>query len=165
MHDFLPSEVLPFSVVRTRWKNTVQWLKRIGVGLGVGLGLVATLMPTEALSASPLPAHWMSYAQLASNQFAAWLSDPADDAVVRLHGWMQERLLKDGPPISSAVVARVWVAPSGKVERLELPSLGNAEADKDLRTLLTRRALSEPPPPDMRQPMVLELKLDFPQKP
>jgi len=38
-------------------------------------------------------------------------------------------------------------------------SLGNAQADADLRQLLTAQPLSEPPPRDMRQPMVLQLTL------
>jgi len=155
-----------FSQVQaTRWSKTLHWLKR----LGAGVGIAAMLAPVDALPAQPVqaaqpPQHWISYAQLASNQFAAWLSDPADDAVVRLHGWMQERLLKDGQPLPPPLVTRVWVAPSGQVERLEFASLGNAQADNDLRALLTSRPLSESPPPDMRQPMVLQLTLDFPQK-
>jgi len=148
-----------------RWHATIRWIRRIGAGIGIA----AMLTPAEALPAPPLqsqqpPQHWISYAQLASNQCAAGLSDPADDAVVRLHSWMQERLLKGGQGLPPPLVTRVWVAPSGKVERLEFASLGNTQADSDLRALLTSQPLSEPPPPDMRQPMVLQLSLDFPQK-
>lgn len=164
MQKFSQLENRPVPARATRWHAGLKWIRHIGAGIGIA----AMLAPTEALPAQPVqsqqpPQHWISYAQLASNQFAAWLSDPADDAVVRLHGWMQERLLKDGqalPPL----VTRVWVAPSGKVERLEFAPLGNAQADTDLRALLTAQPLSEPPPSDMRQPMVLQLSLDFPQK-
>lgn len=165
MQKFSQLENGPLHARVTRWSTTVQWIRRIGAGIGIA----AMLAPAEALPAPPMPSqqppqHWISYAQLASNQFAAWLSDPADDAVVRLHGWMQERLLKDGQALPPPLVTRVWVAPSGKVERLEFASLGNAQADTDLRALLTAQPLSEPPPPDMRQPMILQLSLDFPQK-
>jgi len=155
----------PVPARTTRWHAGLKWIRR----LGAGIGITVMLAPAEALPAQPVqsqqpPQHWISYAQLAGNQFAAWLSDPADDAVVRLHGWMQERLLKDGQALPPPLVTRVWVAPSGKVERLEFSSLGNAQADSDLRALLTAQPLPEPPPPDMRQPMVLQMSLDFPQK-
>ena len=39
--------------------------------------------------------------------------------------------------------------------------LGDAQADADLRALMTAQPLSEPPPRDMRQPMVLQLTLSF----
>lgn len=151
----------------SRWIRTKEWIKRTGAGFGIVAILSPAATPAQQTSQQTQqqpPPHWISYAQLASNQFAAWLSDPADDAVVRLHGWMQERLLKEGQPLPPPLVTRVWVAPSGKVERLEFASLGNAQADKDLRALLTAQPLSESPPPDMRQPMVLQLSLDFPQK-
>ena len=165
MQGFSQSERRSTPVPATRWCKILQWLKRVGAGIGIAVALA----PAEALSAPPMqaqqpPQHWISYAQLASNQFAAWLSDPADEAVVRLHGWMQERLLKEGQSLPPPLVTQVWVASSGQVERLEFASLGNVQADNDLRTLLTTRPLSEPPPPDMRQPMVLQLMLDFPQK-
>ena len=155
MQEHLQSE-------QSRWSKTMHWLKRIGAGVGIAAMLTPSIAQSQQ-SQQP-PQHWISYAQLASNQFAAWLSDPADDTVVRLHAWMQERLLKEGQPLPPPLVTRVWVAPSGKVERLEFASLGNAQADNDLRALLMAQPLSEPPPPHMRQPMVLQLTLDFPQK-
>jgi hypothetical protein len=129
--------------------------------LGLGLAAAAPMAPAQpAAPQLQVPQHWISYAQLVSNQFQARLSDPADDTVVRLHGWMQERMLQQdqtAPP--PPLIVRVWVAASGKVERVEFASLGNAQADADLRTLLTAQPVTEPPPKDMRQPMVLQLKL------
>lgn len=120
-------------------------------------------MPSSVTAAeSQAPEHWLSYAQLVSNQFQTWLSDSGDESVVRLHAFMQERMLQEGtsaPP--AALVVRVWIASSGKVERLEFASLGSAQADADLRSLLTSRPLSESPPPDMRQPLILQLDLTF----
>lgn len=129
-----------------------------------GLGLAAVHMPVQAQPApsarAPVPQHWISYAELAGNQFQGRLSDPADETVQRLHAWMQQRLLEEGrtlPP--PPLIVRVWVAPDGRPERVAFDSLGNAQADADLRQLLTAQPLSEPPPRDMRQPMVLQLTL------
>ncbi|MNQ42134.1 hypothetical protein [Variovorax sp. KBS0712] len=131
-------------------------------GLGLGLSAAAAPLAASAQAQPQVPQHWISYANLASNQLQSSLSDPASDTVVRLHTWMQERMLKEGQPVPPApVVVRVWVAGSGKVERVAFDSLGDAQADTDLRALLTAQPLAEPPPRDMRQPMVLQLTLSF----
>lgn len=131
-------------------------------GLGLGLSAAAAPLGASAQAQPQVPQHWISYANLASNQLQSSLSDPASDTVVRLHTWMQERMLKEGQPVPPApVVVRVWVAGSGKVERVAFDSLGDAQADTDLRALLTAQPLAEPPPRDMRQPMVLQLTLSF----
>jgi len=126
--------------------------------LALLLGLLGAMAPVGA----QVPSHWISYANLAGNQLQASLSDPANDAVVRLHGWMQERLLRDapsGPP--PPVIVRVWIAGNGRIERVAFDSLGNAQADADMRTLLQAQQLAEPPPRDMRQPLNLQLTLSF----
>ena len=125
----------------------------------VGLGLAATGAPV--LAQTPVPQHWISYANLAGNQLQSTLSDPADAVVQRLHAWMQARLLREGAPPPPPLVVRVWVAADGRVERVAFESLGDGQADADLRALLTAQPLSEPPPRDMRQPMVLQLTLSF----
>ena len=140
-----------------------QFWRRLRRTLGlVGLGAVSSA--SGQAPAQPFPQHWMRYAQLASTQLQARLDDHADAAALRLQGWMQDRLLprQAAPHPAASLVMRVWLAPSGRVERVEFDSLGNAQADADLRAVLMTQALSEPPPPDMRQPMVMELALDFP---
>lgn len=138
------------------------WRRLGGTLAGVlGLGLAAAPLPPAQAQAA-VPQHWISYAQLASGQFQSWLSDPENDAVVRLHERLQQRMLdeqRNTPP--EPVVVRVWVAPTGQVERVEFNTLGDAQSDADLRGVLSAQPLSEPPPRDMRQPMVLRLKLDF----
>ncbi|CZZ91096.1 Uncharacterised protein [Bordetella ansorpii] len=126
----------------------------------LGLGLVLS-QPAPVLAQAAVPQHWISYAQLVSNQFQAWLADPANEAVVRLHERMQQRVLESNGSPAAPVVVRVWVTNQGQVERVTFDTLGDDQADQDLRTVLTAQPLSEPPPPDMRQPMVLRLKLDF----
>jgi len=138
-------------------------LKMMGI-VGVGLTVSAAPVVVQTAMAQSVPQHWISYAQMAGNQLEAWLSDPANDAVVRLHEWMQQRLLQQGQPLPPPLVVKVWVAPDGKISRTEFASLGQAQADADLRSLMTTQSLSEPPPRDMRQPMVLQLNLSFAAK-
>lgn len=143
---------------------TPRWGRlRLALGwLGLGLASAAAPVVATAQTQQQVPQHWISYANLAGNQLQSSLSDPASDTVVRLHAWMQARMLKEGQPVPPPpVVVRVWVAPSGKVERVAFDSLGDAQADTDLRALLTAQPLAEPPPRDMRQPMVLQLTLSF----
>lgn len=141
--------------------------RRLLRGLGVGIGLAASATaPSFAQApvqpAQPVPQHWISYANLAGNQLQAALSDPANATVVLLHAWMQDRMLKEGQPVPPApVIVRLWLAPSGQVERAAFTPLGDAQADEYLRTLLMTQTISEPPPRDMRQPMVLQLALTF----
>ena len=143
---------------------TPRWGRlRLALGwLGLGLASAAAPVVATAQTQQQVPQHWISYANLAGNQLQSSLSDPASDTVVRLHAWMQARMLKEGQPVPPPpVVVRVWVAPSGKVDRVAFDSLGDAQADTDLRALLTAQPLAEPPPRDMRQPMVLQLTLSF----
>ncbi|RQO62972.1 hypothetical protein DBV14_03040 [Variovorax sp. KBW07] len=147
-------------------KSTPGW-GRLRLALGwLGLGIASATVPVvasaQAQAQQPVPQHWISYANLAGNQLQSSLSDPANETVVRLHAWMQERMLKEGQPVLPApVVVRVWVAANGKIERVAFDSLGNAQADADLRALLTAQPLAEAPPRDMRQPMVLQLTLSI----
>ncbi|MGF6346851.1 YbaB/EbfC family DNA-binding protein [Variovorax sp. W2I14] len=143
---------------RGRLRHALSWV-------GLALGLASAAVPVAATAQTQqlqVPQHWISYATLAGNQLQASLSNPADDTVIRLHASMQSRMLKEGQPVPPApVVVRVWVTPTGRIERVAFDSLGDAQADTDLRTLLTAETLAEPPPRDMRQPMVLQLALSF----
>lgn len=155
-----PAVVAKHGVVKRTMHRVLKMMGMLGVGLTVSS---APVMVQTAMAQS-VPQHWISYAQMAGNQLEAWLSDPANDAVVRLHTWMQERLLKEGQPLPPPLVVKVWVAPDGKISRAEFASLGQAQADTDLRSLMMTQSLSEPPPRDMRQPMVLQLSLSFAAK-
>lgn len=143
------------NLLQRTWQRALRM-----VGLA-GVGLTVATMPVAAQQPANVPQHWISYAQMAGNQFEAWLSDPANEKVVRLHTWMQQRMLADGQPLPPPLVVRVWVAPGGKVEEVKFASLGQAQADDDLRSVLVTQSLSEPPPKDMLQPMVLQLTLKF----
>jgi hypothetical protein len=125
-----------------------------------GLALVSSAPAGHAQSSIPQP--WINYAQLASGQFQAWLSDGSSDAVHRLHAKLADRMLKaDANTPPPALIVRVWVGSNGQVEGVSFDTLGDATADSDLRSILTSQSLSEAPPRDMGQPMVLKLNLDY----
>lgn len=136
-----------------------------GMGLGLSLSTTPALAQTPAQAATAIPAHWMAYAQQVSEQFQDRLADSGNQAVLRLHAWMQERMqavptgARTAATQATPLVLRLWVGPAGQVERLEFDSLGKAEADADLRQLLSTEPLREAPPADLRQPMAMELAL------
>ncbi len=122
------------------------------------IALGALSAPTFADAQSPPPS-WLRYAELVSRRFQASLaeSDPIAD---RFHAFLERQAIAahDRPPISTIPV-KVWFSASGEVNRVEFESLGNAQADRDLRPLLTRHPIGEAPPSDMRQPLILDLAL------
>lgn len=146
--------------MRVQRKRALRWLLSLSAGIGL---FSAAAMPQAQGTARPqIPQHWVSYADMVGNQFAEWLSDPQEEAVRQLHAWLQDRIRKEGRPPLPPLVARVWISPMGMVSRLDVASTGDVRIDDELHRLLMSRALPEPPPPDMRQPMVLQLSLDFP---
>lgn len=127
-----------------------------------GLLAILSAASSPALQAqAAVPQPWLDYAQLTSRQFQSWLSDGSSDLVVRLHAWLEKRDTNDRLIGTSVpVIARVWISAQGWVERIEFESLGDPQADADLKALLSRQPLPRPPPSDMRQPLVLQLRLD-----
>ena len=146
-----------FKAFRLRSTTLGSLLRRTLGGLGLGL-LSATPAVAQSTAGQPVPGHWLSYAQTVSHVFQDRLGDQGSEAVQRLHAWMQQRLLQTQQS-APALVVRLWVAPAGQIERLEFDSLGQAQADADLRSLLAGNPLPEPPPRAMRQPLVLQLSL------
>ena len=125
-------------------------------------GVVSVPALAGAAPRSDIPAHWMSYAQLVSNQFQVWLHDADSADAVLLHSWIERyALAHDGQP-PAPVVVRARVSMSGEVTALNLSSTGNPDADQWLETLLLGRQLTEAPPRDMPQPLVLRLNLAAP---
>jgi hypothetical protein len=139
--------------MKTRARN---WL----VVLLVPTLITLWMLPARAQSTSPdVPQPWISYAQLVGRQFQAWLE--ADDvAANQLHQFLEDRTLKakaGAPP--PAIVIRAWISADGMVARVAFDSLGDTKADEILRQLLTTHPITEPPPPDMRQPLRVRLHL------
>lgn len=157
-------QTVPRFALSHLWCSVLRFLGGVGIGITVSASPVLAQAPArpQTQPTPAIPPHWISYAQLVGNQLQDRLGDAQNEAVVRLHGWMQERILREGQAAPPApLVVRLWIAADGGVRRLEFASLGQAQADADLRTVLTAEPLSEPPPRDMRQPMVLQLSLAF----
>jgi hypothetical protein len=108
------------------------------------------------------PPSWQQFAKLVKYRFEEWVS--ADDEVAtRFRTWVQEHAGKeDGPP--KTLVIRVWANPDGTVERVTFPTLTDTQADEDLRTILKRGNIGEPPPPEMLQPIQLGFSFSPQQK-
>lgn len=158
------TQTAPRAALSHLWCRVLRFLGGVGFGITVSTSPVQAQTPArpQTQPAQAIPQHWISYAELVGNQLQDRLGDAQNEAVVRLHGWMQERILKEGqasPP--APLIVRLWIAVDGGVRRLEFASLGQAQADADLRAVLTTEPLSEPPPRDMLQPMVLQLSLAF----
>lgn len=130
-------------------------------GWGAALVVAWTLAagaPARAQTAD-MPQPWIAYAQLVGRQFQGWL-EADGDAADRLHRSLEARVLNaraDSPP--PAIVVRAWIGANGTVTRVEFDTLGDPSADAALRQLLTTGPLAEPPPPDMRQPLRVRLRL------
>ncbi|WP_066266578.1 hypothetical protein [Hydrogenophaga palleronii] len=153
---------MPPPVITRRESLWAPMRRAIGrLGLGLTVSAAPALAQGEAVPSVPL--HWSRYAEWVSQQFQARLSDPNNEAVLRLHGWMQAGVpLQPQAAREPSLVLRVWIAPTGEVARLAFDSLGNLLADGDLRSLITAEPLAKPPPQDMLQPMVLQLALGAP---
>jgi len=131
------------------------------LGWGAALVVAWTLAagaPARAQTAD-VPQPWIAYAQRVGRQFQGWL-EADGDAADRLHRSLEARVLNsraDAPP--PAIVVRAWIGANGTVTRVEFDPLGDADADAALRQLLMAGPLAEPPPPDMRQPLRVRLRL------
>ncbi len=137
-----------------------SWLRRARNAVAglLGVGLVTTA--SVAAAQANVPQHWIAYAQLAGGQLQGWLGDETNESAVRLQEWGHKRLSGSGAAVDNSIVVRLWVNAGGRVERAEFTSLGDAQADADLRRVLTAQPISEPPPKDMPQPLVLGVKID-----
>jgi hypothetical protein len=108
---------------------------------------------------SKAPPSWGQFAKLVQYRFETWIS--ADEAVAkRFRNYLSDHAGKeDGPP--SSLVVRAWLNPDGTVERVSFAALKDAQADADLRTILTRGNIGEAPPPEMLQPVNLRFSLNL----
>ncbi|WP_317204050.1 hypothetical protein [Janthinobacterium sp.] len=131
-----------------------RWLDGAG-RLLARLGFVALASQAGAQAAPPL---WFAYAEQLGQQLQARLNDTERAGAPRLHDWAARRRLREGQ--ATSVLLRVWLTPHGQMQRYEAESFGEAGADADLRSLLSAPLSGGPPPPGMRQPLLLQLELD-----
>jgi hypothetical protein len=109
--------------------------------------------PIQHARADSVPVRWVEYASGVTRQLQARLADDHDATAARLHAFLDAR-------DASASVLRLWINRQGAISRVTFASLGDAQADRDLRQVVTRGGFGRPPP-DMRQPLVLRLRLTF----
>lgn len=147
----MPSRPPVLSRLRMRARGA---LRTLTVALGLSAAAAA-----PAQSQAAVPQHWVTYAQLVGSQFQAWLADTAQEPAQRLHTQLQARAQAGDPP--APIVMRVWIGRDGRVERAEFSSLGDLQTDTDLRGVLMAQPLPEPPPRDMKQPLILQLDLQM----
>jgi len=140
------------------WKGTFRSLGAVtGLFAAVGAGTSsAAAQGAGYRSAATAPASWQVFAKQLQGRFERRLA--ADDKDPRS---FQDYLAKreagaNAPPLT--FVARTWVLPDGKVERIEFDGLDDQEIAVHLRTLLTRDNVGTPPV-DMLQPLRLRLSL------
>lgn len=140
------------------WKRVLRSLSAVtGLFAAVGAGTsMAAAQDAGYRSAATAPASWQAFAKQLQGHFEQRLA--ADDKDARS---FQEYVSKreagsNASPLT--FVARTWVLPDGKVERLEFDGLDDKEIAVHLRTLLTRDNVGTPPA-DMLQPLRLRLSL------
>jgi hypothetical protein len=140
-----------------------QGLKRT-VGYAFGACAIAFGIAGYAQSATAqtteVPQTWIAYAQIVGEQFQRSL-EAYDDTANELHAYLEDRM-QHAPAgtIASTVTVRAWIGNDGAVTRVAFDSLGDAQADNDLRALLMAHAIGLSPPADMRQPLRVRLVLE-----
>ncbi|MCL6710857.1 hypothetical protein M8R20_28060 [Pseudomonas sp. R2.Fl] len=127
------------------------WLRRL---LGAAMAWTTLGATVGAAAQDPVPQHWLVYAQQAGTELQRRLGEDSVPAH-QLHDWMERSASL--PQRQDPVVVKLWIATDGRITRSAFSSLGDAEADAALESLL-QPPLAQPPA-DMRQPLVLGLSL------
>lgn len=140
---------------RARWWAKV--LRSLGIAGGVAAAsTVASLVTAEQASyrsAATAPASWQNLATELKTRFEERLA--ADSEVARR---MRDAVTQFEQQSPLMLIVRAWIAPTGKVERLEFDGLDDAEIAIELRALLAVVTVG-PPPSEMLQPLHLRLSL------
>ncbi|WP_233834891.1 YbaB/EbfC family DNA-binding protein [Paraburkholderia sp. ZP32-5] len=139
-------------------------MTNLGYWRRLGAAVIAMLSGLPAVQSyaatTDAPAAWVAYAQLVGQTFQTWIeSDDADAG--RFQQYLDARMAAahaDSSPVSTILI-QTWIGPDGRVTDVRFDSLGNADADSALRTLLTAHPISNPPPRDMRQPLRVRLSI------
>ncbi|WP_245434379.1 hypothetical protein [Pseudolabrys taiwanensis] len=118
-----------------------------------------TLQYRDPASAPP---SWVQFAKLVKYRFEEWIA--ADEPVAaRFRTYVKAHSgTSDGPP--PVLTVRAWVRPDGSMDRVTFAAFSDRDATEDLRTILTRGNVGEPPPPDMLQPLNLRFSLNVKAK-
>jgi hypothetical protein len=156
----------PFTPIVRLFGRAARALGPVAAGLGIPLVVGAAIVAHPAgaqnlqyRSPDNVPVAWVRYAELVQYRLTEWLAAD-NETVARFHLFLQEKsAAADGPPEN--LLVKVWVAPDGKIDRIEAPSLNNQQTDADLRAILGQGDVGEAPPADMLQPLRLRLTLKW----
>ena len=144
--------------------NRAAWWKRISHSVAAMAGLFATGAEAKASpvaaasgeyrSATAVPEAWQAFARQVQGRFEQQLAGDSDRARHVQDYLMRHGGEADAPP--SKFVLRAWVQADGKVNRVEVDGIDDADAAADLRALLIDGDVGVPPPA-MLQPLHLRL--------
>ncbi|ABD88458.1 hypothetical protein [Rhodopseudomonas palustris] len=140
------------------WQRIVRsfgWLTRSVAIVAAGTWSAAA-QDAGYRSAATAPVAWQAFAKQLQSRFEQRLADADKDAITFQDGVTKRNAGPNVAPLT--FVARAWVLPDGKVERLEFDGLDDKEIAVSLRQLLIRVNVGNPPA-DMLQPLRLRLSL------
>jgi hypothetical protein len=135
-----------------RWLGAATGL--LGAGLGTGAAPV-TAQQSDYRAAATAPAAWQQFSKQLQDRFQQRLA--ADDAGTRRFQDDMTKRAGAAKATPASVIARTWILPDGKIERIEFDGLDSAVA-VNLRALLSRGDVGMPPS-DMLPPVLLRLSL------
>lgn len=127
--------------------------------------LLFTAAGPAARAADPgaVPPAWSAFAAQVSLHLQQELGDAQDPAATRLHQFLDAQAAKDPSAPPPAPVVRLWFkGRNGRIAQATFASLGDPQADQDLRRMLTAHPVGAAAPHGMRQPLVLRLRLTYP---
>ncbi|MGO4683751.1 hypothetical protein [Hyphomicrobium sp. 2TAF46] len=113
-------------------------------------------------SSERAPPSWTQFAKLVKYRFETWVSG-IDPQAARFRVYVKAHMgREDGPP--PVLTVKVWVNPDGSIARVSFAEFKDKGATEDLRAILMRGNVGEPPPSDMLQPLNLRFAISPMQK-
>ena len=151
-----PEEETHDGALFRRW---LRWTAKC-LGITVGAGVALTSLPLAAQSvgyrnSESAPLAWQEFAFKVQASLFQRLS-AGDETTQEFHRRLEEQATAGHD--AQVVVVKVWVSPSGNVERLEADGLDDDTASS-LRSILVRQEVGARPPFDLLQPLHLKLSL------
>jgi len=103
------------------------------------------------------PPSWIQFAKLVKYRLETWVGS-TDPQAARFRVYVKAHMgREDGPP--PVLTVKVWVNPDGSIARVSFAEFKDKGATDDLRAILMRGNVGEPPPSDMLQPLNLRFAI------